>query len=48
LVGCRSKTPRLARQVGDLTEDLMANSTASVFIKPIVAFNRGNTLVFGS
>jgi hypothetical protein len=26
----------------------MANSTASVFIKPIVAFNRGDTFVFGS
>jgi hypothetical protein len=38
----------LARQVGDLTEDLMANSTASVFIKPIPAFNREDTFVFGS
>jgi hypothetical protein len=36
------------RQVGVLVEDLMANSTASVFIKPIVAFNRGGTFVFGS
>jgi hypothetical protein len=26
----------------------MANSTASVFIKPIVAFNCGDTFVFGS
>jgi hypothetical protein len=26
----------------------MANSTASVFIKPTVAFNRGDTFVFGS
>jgi hypothetical protein len=26
----------------------MANSTASVLIKPIVAFNRGDTFVFGS
>jgi hypothetical protein len=26
----------------------MANSTASVFIKPIVAFNRGDTFIFGS
>jgi hypothetical protein len=26
----------------------MANSTASVFIKPAVAFNRGDTFVFGS
>jgi hypothetical protein len=26
----------------------MANSTASVFIKPIVAFNHGDTFVFGS
>jgi hypothetical protein len=26
----------------------MANSTATIFIKPIVAFNRGDTFVFGS
>jgi hypothetical protein len=26
----------------------MANSTASIFIKPTIAFNRGNTFVFGS
>jgi hypothetical protein len=26
----------------------MENSTASIFIKPTVAFNRGNTFVFGS
>jgi hypothetical protein len=26
----------------------MANSTASIFIKPIFAFNRGDTFVFGS
>jgi hypothetical protein len=26
----------------------MANSTASVFFKPTVAFNRGDTFVFGS
>jgi hypothetical protein len=26
----------------------MANSTASIFIKPIVAFNHGDTFVFGS
>jgi hypothetical protein len=25
----------------------MANSTASVYIKPTVAFNRGDTFVFG-
>jgi hypothetical protein len=36
------------RRVGDLAEDLMANSTASVFIKPTAAFNRGDTFVFGS
>jgi hypothetical protein len=36
------------RQVGDLAEDHMANSTASIFIKPTVAFNRGDTYVFGS
>jgi hypothetical protein len=38
----------LARQVGVIAEDLMANSTASISIKPIVAFNRGDTFVFGS
>jgi hypothetical protein len=38
----------MARQVGALAEDLMENSTASIFIKPTVAFNRGNTFVFGS
>jgi hypothetical protein len=26
----------------------MANSTASIFIKPTVAFKRGDTFVFGS
>jgi hypothetical protein len=26
----------------------MANSTASIFIKPTVAFNHGDTFVFGS
>jgi hypothetical protein len=26
----------------------MANSTTSIFIKPTVAFNRGDTFVFGS
>jgi hypothetical protein len=36
------------RQVGVLAEDLMANSTASIFIKPTVAFNRGDTFVFES
>jgi hypothetical protein len=38
----------MARQVGDLAEDLMANSTASIFIKPTFAFKRGDTFVFGS
>jgi hypothetical protein len=38
----------LARQVGDLAEDLMANSTASLIIKPTAAFNRGDTFNFGS
>jgi hypothetical protein len=38
----------MVRQVGVLAEDLMANSTASVLIKPIAAFNRGDTFVFGS
>jgi hypothetical protein len=42
------KHRQLARQVGVLAEDLMTNSTASVFVKPIVAFNRGDTFVFGS
>jgi hypothetical protein len=36
------------RQIGDLAEDHMANSTATIFIKPTVAFNRGDTFVFGS
>jgi hypothetical protein len=31
-----------------LAEDLMAKSTASISIKPIVAFNRDNTFIFGS
>jgi hypothetical protein len=30
-----------------LAEDLMANSTTSIIIKQIVAFNRGDTFVFG-
>jgi hypothetical protein len=42
------KHRQLARQVGDLTEDLMANSTASILIKPTVAFNHGDTFVFSS
>jgi hypothetical protein len=32
----------------DLAEDHMANSTASIFIKPTVAFKRNDTFVFGS
>jgi hypothetical protein len=39
---------QLARQLGDLAEDHMVNSTASIFIKPTVAFNRGDTFVIGS
>jgi hypothetical protein len=38
----------MARQVGDLAEHHMANSTASIFIKPTVAFTCGDTFVFGS
>jgi hypothetical protein len=38
----------VARQVGELTRDHKANSTASVYIKPTVAFNRGDTFVFGA
>jgi hypothetical protein len=38
----------MARQVGDLAEDHMENSTASISIKPTVAFNRGDTFAFGS
>jgi hypothetical protein len=34
--------------VGDLAEDLMANSTASICIKPTVTFNRGDTFIFGT
>jgi hypothetical protein len=36
------------RQVRDLVEDLMANSTASIIIKRTATFNRGDTSVFGS
>jgi hypothetical protein len=36
------------RQVGDLAEEHMAKSTASIYIKPTIAFNRGDTFVFGS
>jgi hypothetical protein len=42
------KHQQLARKVGDLAEDLMVNSTASIFIKPIVTLNRGDTFVFWS
>jgi hypothetical protein len=42
------KHRQLARQVGALAEDHMANSTASIFNKPTVAFNRDDTFVFGS
>jgi hypothetical protein len=42
------KHRQLVRQVGALAEDLMANSTASIFIKPTVAINRSDTFVFGS
>jgi hypothetical protein len=38
----------MARQVGDLAEDLMANLMASIFIQPTVGFNRGDTFIFGS
>jgi hypothetical protein len=38
----------LERQEGDLAKDLMANSTASICIKPTVAFNRGDTFIFGT
>jgi hypothetical protein len=38
----------LVRQVGDLAKDLMANSTASIVIKPIATFNYGDTFIFGS
>ena len=36
------------RQVGDLVEDPMTNSTAPIIIKPNVAFSQGDTFVFGS
>ena len=42
------KHRQLARQVGDLVEDPLANSTAFVIIKPTVAFEQGDTFVFGS
>jgi hypothetical protein len=38
----------MARQVGDLARDHLANSTASVYIKPTIAFNLGDTIVFGA
>jgi hypothetical protein len=38
----------LARQVGALARDHTANSTAPVYIKSTVAFNRGDTFVFGA
>jgi hypothetical protein len=42
------KHQQLARQEGVLAEDHMVNSTASIFIKPTVAFNRGDTFGIGS
>jgi hypothetical protein len=38
----------LARQVGDLVKDHMANSTASIVIEPTTAFNRDDIFIFGS
>ena len=42
------KHRQLARQVGDLLVDPLANSMASVVINSTVAFERGDTFVFGS
>jgi hypothetical protein len=42
------KHRQLVRQVGVLAEDLMANSTTSIVIKPTAAFSRADTFVFGS
>jgi hypothetical protein len=36
------------QQVGDLTKDLMANSTVSIIINPTAAFNHSDTFVFSS
>jgi hypothetical protein len=42
------KHRQLVREIRDLAEDLMANSTASIIIKPTAALSRGDTFVFGS
>ena len=42
------KHRQLARQVGDLYVDPLANSMASVVINSTVAFERGDIFVFGS
>jgi hypothetical protein len=42
------KHRQLARQVGDLTEDLMVNSMSSIIFKPTATFNHSDTSVFGS
>ena len=39
---------QLARQVGDLVEDPMANSTAPIILQTNVIFSQGDTFVFGS
>jgi hypothetical protein len=44
----KKRCQQLARQVGDLAEDLMANSTASITIRPTTDFNHGDTFVSGS
>jgi hypothetical protein len=49
LEGCRSKTPTAgAPGRGSRRRSHGELSTASIFIKPTVAFNRGDTFVFGS
>jgi hypothetical protein len=42
------KHQQLARQVGDLAEDAMANLMDSVIIKPNVTFKHDNTFIFDS
>jgi hypothetical protein len=48
LGGCRSKTPTASAPGRALARDYMMNSTTPVYFKPTVAFNRGDTFVFGA
>jgi hypothetical protein len=48
MVWLHLRKDRFPALVGDLAEDLLANSTASIVIKPTTAFNCGDTFVFSS